>query len=124
MLAFTSGALTQPKPVEKLAPALPEKPKLEKFGGVIEKVDEVAKILEVKHKVKKAREKEFEKSLVTKKEPKIGGEILESKLLKNIHFDFDKYDIRPHNALILQENTVVLTKHPAVKVQIEGHCDE
>jgi Cu/Ag efflux protein CusF len=57
LVAFVSGALAQPKPTEKPAPApapaAPEKPKLEKFNGAIEKVDEVAKTLEVKHKVKK-----------------------------------------------------------------------
>ena len=57
LVAFISGALAQPKSTEKPAPvpapAAPEKPKLEKFSGVIEKVDEVAKALEVKQKVKK-----------------------------------------------------------------------
>jgi len=57
LVAFISGALAQPKPTEKPAPApapaTPEKPKLEKFSGAIEKVDEVAKTFEVKHKVKK-----------------------------------------------------------------------
>ena len=73
---------------------------------------------------KKAREKEFEKSLVAKKEPGIEGEILESKLLKDIHFDFDKYDIRPGDAEILKENAALLMKYSNVKIQIEGHCDE
>jgi Cu/Ag efflux protein CusF len=57
LVAFISGALAQPKPVEKpapaQAPAASDKPKLEKASGAIEKVDEVAKTLEVKHKVKK-----------------------------------------------------------------------
>jgi Cu/Ag efflux protein CusF len=57
LVGFISGAIAQPKPTEKPAPApapaAPEKPKLEKFSGAIEKVDEVAKTLEVKHKVKK-----------------------------------------------------------------------
>jgi Cu/Ag efflux protein CusF len=57
LVAFISVAIAQPKPTEKPAPApapaAPEKPKLEKFSGVIEKVDEVAKTFEVKQKVKK-----------------------------------------------------------------------
>lgn len=73
---------------------------------------------------KKAKEKEFEKSLVAKKEPGIEGEILETKLLRDIHFDFDKYDIRPGDTEILKENAALLTKYPNVKIQIEGHCDE
>jgi len=83
---------------------------------------ELARIRE--EEAKKAREKDFEKSLVAKKEPGIGGEVLESKLLKDIHFDFDKYDIRPEDAEILRENAALLKKHPTVKIQIEGHCDE
>jgi len=77
-----------------------------------------------KEEAKKAREKEFEKSLIAKKEPGIEGEILESKLLKDIHFNFDKYDIRPGDAEILKGNAALLMKHPTVKIQIEGHCDE
>jgi peptidoglycan-associated lipoprotein len=73
---------------------------------------------------KKAREKEFEKSLVAKKEPGIEGEILESKLIKDIHFDFDKYDIRSGDAEILKENAALLMKHLTIKIQVEGHCDE
>jgi len=73
---------------------------------------------------KKEREKEFEKSLVAKKEPGIEGEIFESRLLKDIHFDFDKYDIRPEDAEILKENAALLSKYSTAKVQIEGHCDE
>ena len=73
---------------------------------------------------KKAREKEFEKSLVAKKEPGIAGEVFESRLLKDIRFDFDKYDIRPEDAGILKENAALLMNYPRVKIQVEGHCDE
>ncbi len=83
---------------------------------------ELAKIRE--EEAKKAREKEFEKGLVAKKEPGIEGEIFESKLLKDIHFDFDKYDIHPGDTEILKENGTLLKKYSNVKIQIEGHCDE
>ena len=83
---------------------------------------ELARIKE--EEAKKAREKEFEKSLVAKKEPGIEGEVFESKLLKDIYFDFDKYDIRPEDTGILKENVALLMKYPNVKIQIEGHCDE
>jgi peptidoglycan-associated lipoprotein len=87
------------------------------------KEKELAEIKE--EEAKKAEEKkEFEKSLVAKKTPGIEGEVLETKLLKDIHFDFDKYDLRPDDALILRENAALLMKHPTVKIQIEGHCDE
>lgn len=83
---------------------------------------ELAKIKE--EETKKAEAKEFEKSLVEKKEPGIEGEILESQLLKDIHFDFDEYDIRPEDAEILKENVALLMKYPDAEIQIEGHCDE
>jgi peptidoglycan-associated lipoprotein len=81
---------------------------------------EAARIRE--EEAKKA--KEFEKSLVAKKEPGIAGEVFESRLLKDIHFDFDKYDILPEDAQILKENAALLSKYPQVKIQVEGHCDE
>ena len=71
-----------------------------------------------------AAKKEFEKSLVAKKTPGIEGEVFESTLLKDIHFDFDKYAIRPGDAEILKASAAVLKKYPSVKIQIEGHCDE
>jgi len=74
------------------------------------------------------REEELKKptegELVAKKEPGIEGEVFESKLLKDIHFDFDKYDIRPVDEAVLKENAVFLKNNPNLKVQIEGHCDE
>jgi peptidoglycan-associated lipoprotein len=45
-------------------------------------------------------------------------------LLKDVHFDFDKYDILPQSASILKENAALLAKFPSSKIQIEGHCDE
>ena len=76
-------------------------------------------------KVEKEKAKgEFEKSLEAKKTPGIEGVVFESSLLKDIHFDFDKYDIRPGDASILKENAELLKKYPKVKIQIEGHCDE
>jgi peptidoglycan-associated lipoprotein len=67
---------------------------------------------------------ELEKSLVAKKERGIEGEVFETKLLKDIHFEFDKYDIRRGDEEILRENAALIKKYPKVKIQIEGHCDE
>jgi peptidoglycan-associated lipoprotein len=86
------------------------------------KEKELARIRE--EEAKRAKEKEFEKSLVVKKEPGIAGEVFESKMLKDIHFDFNKYDIRPGDAEILKENAALFMKYSGVKIQVEGHCDE
>jgi peptidoglycan-associated lipoprotein len=69
-------------------------------------------------------QKEFEKSMVAKKEPGIEGVVFESSLLKDIHFDFDKYEIRPGDGEILKGDAALFKKYPKVKIQIEGHCDE
>ena len=84
---------------------------------------ELAKLKE-EAKKKEQEQKEFEKSLVAQKTPGIEGEVFETKMLKRIHFDFDKYNIRPDDAEILKQNAAVLKKFPAVKIQIESHCDE
>jgi hypothetical protein len=51
LVGFISGAIAQPKPTEKPAPApgpaAPEKPKLEKFSGDIKSVDAMAKTVVV-----------------------------------------------------------------------------
>jgi peptidoglycan-associated lipoprotein len=73
---------------------------------------------------KEEAKKEFEKSLVAQKNPGIEGVVFESKMLKDIHFDFDEYDIRLEDVEVLKENSVLLMKYPMMKFQIEGHCDE
>jgi peptidoglycan-associated lipoprotein len=84
---------------------------------------EMARIREEEAR-KAAASKEFEKSLVAKKTPGIEGTVFESKLLKDVYFDFDKYDIRPGDTEILKANAALLMKQPNMKIQIEGHCDE
>ncbi len=68
--------------------------------------------------------KDFEKSLVAKSTPGIEGVVHESSMLKDIRFDFDRYNVRPMDAEILRGNSVLLKKYPGMKFQIEGHCDE
>jgi peptidoglycan-associated lipoprotein len=83
---------------------------------------ELARLRE--EELKKPTGGELEKSLVTKKEPGIEGEVFESNLLKDIHFEFDKYDIRSVDEAILKENAAFLKNNPRMKIQVEGHCDE
>ena len=83
---------------------------------------ELARIKE--EEAKMAQGRELEKSLVAKKERGIEGEVFESKLLKDIYFGYDKYEIRREDEEILRENAAFLKKNPKMKIQIEGHCDE
>lgn len=44
--------------------------------------------------------------------------------LKDIHFDFDKYDLRPGDARILDENARWMKANAKHLILIEGHADE
>lgn len=54
----------------------------------------------------------------------IEGEFMETPLLKDCHFEFDRYDITPGARKILAENAKILKEMPKSRIQIEGHCDE
>ena len=89
--------------------------------------EERKKAEEERKKAEEGARKEFEASLQQKKEPagiQGAGEVRDSSLLKDVHFDFDKYDIRPADADIMKENASILMKNPNLKIQVEGHCDE
>jgi peptidoglycan-associated lipoprotein len=62
-------------------------------------------------------------------EPEIPTEEVESELvtqkdIRPIYFDFDKYDLRPGDREILNQNAKLLKKNPNIKIRIEGNCDE
>lgn len=42
----------------------------------------------------------------------------------DIHFDFDKYNLKPRGRETLADKAYWLKKNPTVNVYIEGHCDE
>lgn len=47
-----------------------------------------------------------------------------AKALVNIHFDYDKADIKEADRAILQGIADFMKAFPAAKLEIEGHCDE
>ena len=51
-------------------------------------------------------------------------EFTETGSLRDVHFDYDKYDVRPQDKPILEENANWLKSNPNALVLIEGHCDE
>jgi peptidoglycan-associated lipoprotein len=93
-----------------------EEPSVKKEEGAKPQAERAAK--------EPATKERFEKSLVAERTPGVEGQVFESSMLKDIHFNFDKYDIRPEDAAILKENAALLKKFSNVKIQIEGHCDE
>ena len=44
--------------------------------------------------------------------------------LETVYFDFDSYVITPASQEILRKQAQGLKTNPAIKIQIEGHCDE
>lgn len=44
--------------------------------------------------------------------------------LKDIRFDFDRYDIRPEDSEVLDANAESLKSNPKLLVLIEGHADQ
>ena len=51
------------------------------------------------------------------------SEFSEARELADIHFDFDRYDIRAEHATILDANAAWLKANANSLVLIEGHCD-
>jgi peptidoglycan-associated lipoprotein len=45
-------------------------------------------------------------------------------LLAEVHFDYDRADIREADRAILTKNADVLKKFDFIRVTVEGHCDE
>ena len=56
--------------------------------------------------------------------PPAPSEFRETANLKDVFFDFDKYDIRLMDAKTLEGNAQWLKSNPNHLVLIEGHCDE
>ncbi len=52
------------------------------------------------------------------------GEFMSIAELKDVHFDFDKYDIGADDAKVLDANASWLKSNASHLVLIEGHCDE
>ena len=44
--------------------------------------------------------------------------------LKDVFFDFDRYDLRTDARDTLKVNAEWLKRNPAVRIEIEGHCDD
>jgi len=44
--------------------------------------------------------------------------------VKDVYFDYDKYDVRSSDQSSLQADAQFLQQHPNIHITIEGHCDE
>ena len=52
------------------------------------------------------------------------GDFVPAPQLEDVHFDFDKYEIRPGDARVLDANAAWLKTNGDRLLLIEGHCDE
>ena len=57
-------------------------------------------------------------------EPAPGPEPEVMASLEPIYFDFDKSNLKPEAIATLKKDADILKKNPAMKVRIEGNCDE
>jgi peptidoglycan-associated lipoprotein len=44
--------------------------------------------------------------------------------VKDVYFEYDKFDIRPDQQVSVQSDIAFLKEHPAIHITIEGHCDD
>ncbi|HZR32798.1 MAG TPA: peptidoglycan-associated lipoprotein Pal [Terriglobales bacterium] len=56
--------------------------------------------------------------------PSASDEQLFNQSVRDIYFDYDKYDIRADQQATAQADAAFLSQHPNIKITIEGHCDE
>jgi peptidoglycan-associated lipoprotein len=56
--------------------------------------------------------------------PTVTDEQLFSQNVKDVSFDYDKYDIRADQSGLIQQDAQFLNQHPNMNFTIEGHCDE
>jgi peptidoglycan-associated lipoprotein len=88
-------------------------PAFESAPAAAERVDETAGF------------KEAVPQAETMRESDLSAEKLNAQgIVKRIHFDFDKYDLRPDAVRTLGDNAGRIREHSQFRVRIEGHCDE
>ena len=66
-------------------------------------------------------------------QPKVAGvpashgptdEDLFSKNVKDVFFDYDKFNVRPNEEHSVEGDAAFLAQHPKITVLVEGHCDD
>jgi peptidoglycan-associated lipoprotein len=89
---------------------------------------EAEKTAEQKEATEKTPEKVTEQKAgqesVTSMEKETAGMEETQGMFKDIHFDFDKYDVKDEYKPELKSIAEWMTKNAEAKLSIEGHCDE
>lgn len=58
------------------------------------------------------------------KVPELTDEQLFAQNVRDVFFDYDKYDVRPDEQGAANSDSAFLAQHPGINLLIEGHCDE
>ncbi|HSQ34924.1 MAG TPA: peptidoglycan-associated lipoprotein Pal [Candidatus Binatia bacterium] len=96
------------------------------FNACGKKAVEVAPAQETVEKVEEPVT-QVEKPVLSEEElfqQKTIEDLNKDQILRKIHFDFDKYEVREDMRPLLQANADWMLKFPTVNVLVEGHCDE
>jgi peptidoglycan-associated lipoprotein len=56
--------------------------------------------------------------------PDLSEEALFAQSVKDIYFDYDRFDLRAEDQSVVNADAAFLKSHPSIKFTIEGHCDE
>ena len=86
--------------------------------------EEAAKKAAAEEAARKAAAEEAAKKAAAEAAEAAAFKAASEKALVNIHFDFDKSDIKEADRTILQGIADFMKAYPAAKVEIQGHCDE
>lgn len=89
-------------------------PAFESAPAPAEKVDETAGFKEAAPQAEPMRESDLS----------LSEKLNAQGILKRVHYDFDKYDLRPDAVRALGDNGARIREYAQFKVRVEGHCDE
>lgn len=53
-----------------------------------------------------------------------GDDALFARSVKDIYFDYDRFDVRAEDQSVINANAAFFKSHPSMRFTIEGHCDE
>jgi peptidoglycan-associated lipoprotein len=56
--------------------------------------------------------------------PEVGEDALFAQSVKDIYFDYDRFDLRAEDQAIIDADAAFFKAHPSIRFTIEGHCDE
>ena len=109
-----AGLMFACKSAPTVEPPVTSPPAFESAPAAAEKVDETAGF----------REATPEAETVRESDASLSEKLNAQGVLKHVHFDFDKFDLRPDAVRSLGDNAARIREYAQFRVRVEGHCDE